>query len=166
MRNFSLVSVVVAIIVSILGCGDGLDLSAGANLGYGGCDSYGQVCSGESYTDGAFETQIVPFADDTYGVTVTVTFEDAAAGEDVITTTELYPDAYGEYWFYSPYAPPEGRVEIEVQVYLQYDYSVDGVCNDAPQADVIAYNNGYEIDTDLRGSTPCYVSVDLRDVVD
>lgn len=155
----------VSLALSLSAC----EITAGGSYGSGygyGCDSYGQVCEGESFEAGAFEALIVPFADDTYGVTVTVTFEDAASGEDLVVTQELYGDYNGEYWFYSPYAPPEGRVEIEVQVYLQYDYSVDAVCNDAPQADVIAYNNGYEIDTDLRGSTPCYVAIDLRDVVE
>mgnify|MGYP007062786747 FL=1 len=137
----------------------------GTGYGYGDCSSYGTICEGQSYEAGAFEALIVPYADYTYGVTVTVTFKDAAAGEDVITTAELTPDYNGEYWFYSPSAPPDGKVEIEAVVYVQADYAIDGMCDDAPAADLVAYNNFYELDVDYRGSSPCYAKVDLRDVV-
>lgn len=145
------------------------DISMGGAYGgysYGDCDSYGQVCAGESYQGGAFEAVILPYADYTYGVTVTVTFKDAANGEDVTQTAELYDNGYGEYWFYSPYAPPEGKVEIEAVVYVQMDYAIDAMCDDSAQADTVAYNNGYEVDVDYRGSSPCYAQADLRDVVD
>lgn len=167
MRNLSLVSVVVAIFISILGCADGLDVSAGANVGYGVCDTYGQVCSGESYEAGAFEVVIMPYATDVYGVTVTVTFVDAANGEDVVQTSDLYPGYDGEYWFYSPGAPPEGKVEVQATVYLQYDYGVQGLCDRDPQADMYAYNNGWEVDVDYRySSDTCFAQADLRDIVD
>lgn len=146
------------------------DISMGGAYGgysYGDCDSYGQICSGESYTDGALEVVILPYATDVYGVTVTVTFVDAANGEDVVQTADLYPGYDGEYWFYSPGAPPEGKVEVVATVYLQYDYGVQGLCDRDPQADMYAYNNGWEVDVDYRySSDTCYAQADLRDVVD
>ena len=162
---FALVSV-----LSTLACG-GVGGTSGVSGYYnsGGCSQYGETCVGEAPTDGAFELGVFPFdGEDVTSITMVMTYVDLVDGEDVTETLDVYQSYPGEFWVWSPSAPPEGYVEVTATA-VYYDGLEESLfCSQDPAADWAAFKGEWEVEADDRYSSSdgCYVRVNLREMVE